>query len=142
MSTLRERLRLGGSIGGELSSVARPSLRLLLAGYHARVFTEFMEQRSPGRTVLDDKLYRKGLLGLLRDIDGALEALDFREAEALARQEELRAMAICARAVIGLAGRCAAGARAQAPGGADAARRGELLLCDLARIAGGDRRAD
>jgi len=106
-----------------------------LAGYDAGIFTEFMEQRSPGHTVLDDKLYRKGLLGLLHDIDVALEALDFgRDPDALARQEELRAMAICARAVIGLAGRYAAEARAQAEIEPDAARRDELLkiaqVCD------------
>ena len=30
--------------------------------YEAGVFTEFMEQRAPGHTVLDGKIYRKGLL--------------------------------------------------------------------------------
>jgi formate C-acetyltransferase len=30
-----------------------------LAAYEAGIFTEFMEQRSPGHTVLDDKIYRK-----------------------------------------------------------------------------------
>ena len=32
------------------------------AAYEAGIFTEFMEQRSPGHTVLDDKIYRKGML--------------------------------------------------------------------------------
>ena len=32
------------------------------AAYEAGVFTEFMEQRAPGHTVLDDKIYRKGFL--------------------------------------------------------------------------------
>ena len=31
-----------------------------LAAYEAGVFTEFMEQRAPGHTVLDDKIYRRG----------------------------------------------------------------------------------
>jgi len=31
-----------------------------LAAYQAGVFTEFMEQRGPGHTVLDDKIYHKG----------------------------------------------------------------------------------
>jgi formate C-acetyltransferase len=31
------------------------------AAYHAGIFTEFMEQRAPGHTVLDDKIYRRGL---------------------------------------------------------------------------------
>ncbi len=30
--------------------------------YEAGVFTEFMEQRAPGHTVLGDVIYRKGLL--------------------------------------------------------------------------------
>ena len=106
-----------------------------LAGYEAGIFTEFMEQRSPGHTVLDDKLYRKGLLGLLSDIDAALAALDFdRDPMALARQEQLQAMGVCARAVIGLAARYADEARAQAETEPDAARRDELLeiaqVCD------------
>ena len=100
------------------------------AVYQAGVFTEFMEQRSPGRTVLDDNLYRKGLVGLLRDIDSALEPLDL-DADALARQEELRAMAICARAVIGLAGRYAAEARARAAREPAAARRGNSCSVTL-----------
>lgn len=106
-----------------------------LAGYEAGIFTEFMEQRSPGHTVLDDKLYRKGLLGLLSDISAALAALDFeRDPTALARQEQLQAMETCARAVVGLAGRYAAEARALAESEPDAARRAELLeiaqVCD------------
>ena len=35
-----------------------------LTAYGAGVFTEFMEQRAPGHTVLDDKIYRKGLLDM------------------------------------------------------------------------------
>jgi pyruvate-formate lyase len=31
------------------------------AAYEAGIFTEFMEQRAPGHTVLDDKIYRKGM---------------------------------------------------------------------------------
>jgi len=31
--------------------------------YEAGVFTEFMEQRAPGHTVLDDKIYAKGMRG-------------------------------------------------------------------------------
>ena len=35
-----------------------------LACYEAGMFTEFMEQRAPGHTTLDDKLYSRGLLAL------------------------------------------------------------------------------
>ena len=41
--------------------------------YDAGIFTEFMEQRAPGHTVLGDVIYRKGLLDLQADIDGALD---------------------------------------------------------------------
>ena len=39
--------------------------------YEAGIFTEFMEQRAPGHTVLDDKIYRKGMLDFIADIDAA-----------------------------------------------------------------------
>ena len=32
------------------------------AAYEAGIFTEFMEQRAPGHTVLDDKIYHTGML--------------------------------------------------------------------------------
>ena len=48
-----------------------------IAAYDAGVFTEFMEQRAPGHTVLDDKIYRKGMLDFIDDIDSALGQLDY-----------------------------------------------------------------
>ena len=33
--------------------------------YEAGIFTEFMEQRAPGHTVLDDKIYQKGFLDFI-----------------------------------------------------------------------------
>jgi formate C-acetyltransferase len=36
--------------------------------YESGVYTEFMEQRAPGHTVLGDVIYRKGLLDLKRDV--------------------------------------------------------------------------
>ena len=69
--------------------------------YDAGIFTEFMEQRSPGHTVLDDKIYRKGMLDFKADIEAALAALDFiNDPEAYDRQEQLRAMDIAANALI------------------------------------------
>ena len=44
--------------------------------YTAGIFTEFMEQRAPGHTVLGDVIYRKGLLDLQADLDVALSRLD------------------------------------------------------------------
>jgi hypothetical protein len=47
------------------------------AAYEAGIFTEFMEQRAPGHTVLDDKIYHKGMLDFIKDIHAALAGLDF-----------------------------------------------------------------
>jgi trans-4-hydroxy-L-proline dehydratase len=97
-----------------------------IAAYEAGVFTEFMEQRAPGHTVLDDKIYRRGMLEVIADIDGRLGVLDDpSDAEAAAKREELRAMRICAQAIIRFAERHAEWARALAAH-ADPARRREL----------------
>jgi len=45
--------------------------------YTAGIFTEFMEQRAPGHTVLDDKIYRKGILDFKKAIAAAMAKLDF-----------------------------------------------------------------
>lgn len=42
------------------------------AAYAAGIFTEFMEQRAPGHTVADDKLYRRGFLDFQRNILNSL----------------------------------------------------------------------
>jgi formate C-acetyltransferase len=95
--------------------------------YKAGIFTEFMEQRAPGHTVLDDKIYRKGLLGFQRDIAGALDSLDFaNDPEAHARREQLRAMDIACDAAILFAKRHAVLAEETAQGEADPVRRAEL----------------
>ena len=80
--------------------------------YEAGIFTEFMEQRAPGHTVLDDKIYRQGFLDFKRDIQHNLQHLDYlNDPEAYAKQEELKAMLICADALIRFAGRHAEKAR-------------------------------
>jgi formate C-acetyltransferase len=69
--------------------------------YDAGVFTEFMEQRAPGHTVLDDKIYRKGMRDFQVDIAGAIAALDWiNDAEAYDRRETLKAMGIACDAAI------------------------------------------
>ena len=76
------------------------------AAYHAGVFTEFMEQRSPGHTVLDDKIYKKGMLDVQAEIKAHLSKLDYlNDPHAYDKQEELRAMQIAAGAIIHYAGR-------------------------------------
>jgi len=80
--------------------------------YEAGVFTEFLEQRAPGHTVLDDKIYRKGLTDFGKDIERSIERLDFlNDPEAYEKREELQAMKITAEALIHYAGRHAEKAR-------------------------------
>ena len=98
------------------------------AAYDAGVFTEFMEQRSPGHTVLDGKIYSKGMLGFKADIGRALAALDFvGDPEAYDRREQLVAMEIACDAAILFAERHAALAERMAGETEDEARRAELL---------------
>jgi trans-4-hydroxy-L-proline dehydratase len=97
------------------------------AAYEAGVFTEFMEQRAPGHTVLDDKIYHRGMLDFMREIDESLAGLDFLEdAEAYYRQEELKAMRIAAQALILFAERHADLAAQMAQQEVDVGRRQEL----------------
>jgi formate C-acetyltransferase len=95
--------------------------------YEAGIFTEFMEQRAPGHTVLDDKIYRKGMIDFQKEIEDALERLDFlHDPQAYARQEELIAMKIAAGALIRFAERHAGLARDMAAQESDPLRKAEL----------------
>jgi formate C-acetyltransferase len=95
--------------------------------YGAGLFTEFMEQRAPGHTVLDGKIYSKGMLDFKRDIAGAIAGLDFlQDGDAFNKRETLRSFAIACEAAIQLAGRHAALAREMAAAESNAARRAEL----------------
>ena len=99
-----------------------------LAAYQAGVFTEFMEQRAPGHTVLDDKIYRKGMLDFKADIKRSMEQLDFfNDSEALAKREELKAMAIAADALIAFANRYAVKLTALAEKETNVQRKNELM---------------
>lgn len=71
------------------------------AAYEAGVFTEFMEQRAPGHTALDGKIYRKGMLDFKKEIEAHIQRLDFlNDPEATDKLEELKAMAVSCDAVI------------------------------------------
>ncbi len=97
------------------------------AAYEAGIFTEFMEQRSPGHTVLDDKIYRRGLVDFIADIDARLAGLDFlADPDAYRQQEQLKAMRIAAQAVIRFAERHADKACELAQAESDPQRRAEL----------------
>ena len=78
------------------------------SAYQAGIFTEFMEQRAPGHTVMDNKIYQKGFLGFIADIKQHVAKLDFfRDQEALEKREQLKAMQIAAEALISFAERYA-----------------------------------
>ena len=82
--------------------------------YEAGIFTEFMEQRAPGHTVLGDVIYHRGLLDLKAEIEASLSHLDFlNDPEAYEKQQELKAMSIAADAIICFAERHAE--KAEAP---------------------------
>ena len=69
--------------------------------YRAGMFTEFMEQRAPGHTTLDDVIYHKGMLDFKTDIARSLERLDYlNDPEAADKAEELNAMDIACDAAI------------------------------------------
>jgi formate C-acetyltransferase len=98
------------------------------AAYGGGVFTEFMEQRAPGHTVLDDKIYRRGFEDVIADIRRNLAVLDFlSDPLAYAKGQELAAMLVCSEAVIRFARRHAERAVELASRERDAPRRDELL---------------
>jgi len=95
--------------------------------YDAGVFTEFMEQRAPGHTVLDDKIYRKGMLDFKRDIAESIASLDWLgDHEAQSKREQLAAMDISCDAMILFARRHAELALDKASEEKDPARKAEL----------------
>jgi pyruvate formate-lyase/glycerol dehydratase family glycyl radical enzyme len=97
------------------------------AAYEAGIFTEFMEQRAPGHTVLGDKIYRQGFLDIKADIQIGLRDLDYLDdPEAYDKREELKAMSICADAIIRFAARHAEKAREIAKSENDPQRREDL----------------
>jgi len=106
-----------------------------IAAYEAGIFTEFMEQRAPGHTVLGDKIYKMGFLDLRKEIEKNMANLDFyRDPQAYYKREELKAMAICADALINYARRHAQKAREMAAAEDNPQRKEELLqiaaICD------------
>lgn len=96
--------------------------------YYSGMYTEFMEQRAPGHTVADGKIYKKGFLEFKKDIEAEIENLDLlNDPEAFAKKEDLKAMAICCDAIITLAKRHADKARDLADTEENEIRKKELL---------------
>lgn len=101
--------------------------------YSAGVFTEFMEQRAPGHTVAGEKVFRKGMLDLIRDIDDSVLRLDFlNDSEALSKSEELQGMRFACEALMVYAARYAELLEQLVLDESDPHKRDELL--DMAAI--------
>ena len=96
--------------------------------YNAGIFTEFMEQRAPGHTVAGYKIFQKGMLDILADIEDSMKALDWvNDAAAYDKMEELKAMKIVANAIVMFANRHADKLDELAQTENDANRKAELL---------------
>jgi formate C-acetyltransferase len=82
-----------------------------LEAYEAGIFTEFQEQRAPGHTVLGAKIYQKGFLDFIEEIDAQLAELAKGSEKSeeggghRAKVDELKAMKIAAEAMIRFAER-------------------------------------
>lgn len=71
------------------------------SAYEAGVFTEFLEQRAPGHTVLGGKIYKKGMKDIIFDINSSREKIDHkRDKRSKEKIEELKAMEITADALM------------------------------------------
>jgi formate C-acetyltransferase len=95
--------------------------------FSAGIFTEFMEQRAPGHTVGDGKIFAKGMLDFKTEIAAAIGDLGTAsDSEAAARRDQLEAMDIVADATILFAERHADKADEMAARETDPERRAEL----------------
>jgi len=98
-----------------------------MAAYKAGMFTEFMEQRAPGHTTLDNILYKKGMLDFKAEIAESLAKLDYlNDPEASDKAEELKGMDISCDAAIIFAERHADLAEKMAEKETDEQRKSEL----------------
>ncbi len=95
--------------------------------YEAGLFTEFMEQRAPGHTVGDKKIFTMGFADFKERIAQRLAQIPNDDNDDLrAQRDQLQAMAICADAIISFGRRHADLAAAMAAAEQDGQRRQEL----------------
>lgn len=96
--------------------------------YQAGVFTEFMEQRGPGHTVADGKIYKKGFLDFKKEIEAEIEALDYHnDDDALTRKHQLEGMSLACDGIMILGERYSKLAKEMADKESDPKRKEELL---------------
>jgi len=103
--------------------------------FNAGLYTEFLLQRGPGHTVADGKIYRKGYLDFIIDIETEIAALDFgNDLQALARRDELEGMKLVCEGMVVLGERYAALAREKAAAETSEIKKREWLelaaVCD------------
>lgn len=99
-----------------------------LACYESGIFTEFMEQRGPGHTVADGKIYGKGFLDFKAEIQQQIETLDFlTDQQAYEKKVQWEAMQICCDAIIIYGKRYAKYAREMAKNEQDDNKKSALL---------------
>lgn len=102
--------------------------------YTAGIFTEFQEQRAPGHTVLGNKIYTTGMLDLITQIEDTLKKFDVNNNTHFLKITQLKAMQICAQALITFAQRHAEILETQAKQCTDPVRRNELKeMADLCK---------
>lgn len=96
--------------------------------YEAGLFTEFMEQRAPGHTVLDGTIYEMGMIDFKKKIADRIAELEFlTDASAVDQREALQSMDISCDAAIIFAERHADLAEKMASTEEDPERKEELL---------------
>ncbi|MCK5220829.1 MAG: glycyl radical protein [Candidatus Aminicenantes bacterium] len=96
--------------------------------YEAGVFTEFLEQRAPGHTVLGEKMFQNGMEDIIAEIDESIAKLDLiNNPDSPAKIEELNAMRISAEAIVRYAERYAAKLEEMSLVEKDTLRKSELL---------------
>lgn len=104
--------------------------------YENGIFTEFMEQRGPGHTVADGKMYQRGFLDFKEDIQQQIATLDgLHDEEFYAKKNQLEAMSICCDAIMSYGKRYAEYARKLAANETDEMKKADLLSiaanCDI-----------
>ena len=104
--------------------------------FRAGMYTEFLMQRGPGHTVADGKIYRKGYLDFIADIEGEIASLDYlNDPSALDKREELTGMKLVCEGMIAFGERYAALARELAANESDPVWKKELgelaAVCDV-----------
>ncbi|MBK5113082.1 MAG: glycyl radical protein [Candidatus Heimdallarchaeota archaeon] len=95
--------------------------------YEAGIFTEFLEQRAPGHTVADGKIFKNGFIDFMVDIQQSFKRIDYdNDPNSLEKREELTAMEITAAAIMIYAERYAEKAKELAQKEKDPKRKKEL----------------